>query len=289
MVPPATLAPQEARRIVDEVDIPPCPAVLTAVLKEMRREEPDFPAMGTRIASDLGLSAALLKTVNSPFYGLGRKVTSVQQAIAYLGVNAAVRLVTGLLLQQVFPVYRNPVITRLWTESSRFAAGMARLAREFDAVDVDEAYTFGLFRDCGMLLMARRHPGYEKLLGPESVSHDASLLGAEISHYVVDHATVGYYMAESWYLPASLAMAVQNHHDIAFVLNRKDEIQREARVLVALGTLVERAAPGTEPPADGHLRDPLLVVALACLGAQARQLPELLASVREARDAQDEE
>ncbi|MBK8325266.1 MAG: HDOD domain-containing protein [Betaproteobacteria bacterium] len=73
MVPPATLAPQEARRIVDEVDIPPCPAVLTAVLKEMRREEPDFPAMGTRIASDLGLSAALLKTVNSPFYGLGRR------------------------------------------------------------------------------------------------------------------------------------------------------------------------------------------------------------------------
>jgi len=245
--------------------------------------------MGTRIASDLGLSAALLKTVNSPFYGLGRKVTSVQQAIAYLGVAAAVRLVTGLLLQQVFPVYRNPVITRLWTESSRFAAGMARLAREFDAVDVDEAYTFGLFRDCGMLLMARRHPGYEKLLGPESVAHDAALLRAESSHYVVDHATVGYYMAESWYLPASLATAVQNHHDIAFVLNRKDAAVHEARVLVALGLLVERAGPVAEPSASGPTRDPLAVAALACLGAKTQQLPELLACVREAHGEEDEE
>lgn len=287
MNPAATLAPREAGRIVDEVDIPPCPAVLTSVLKETRKDEPDFPAMGELIASDLGLSAALLKTVNSPFYGLERKVTSVHQAIGYVGVAAAVRLVTGLLLQQVFPVYRNPVITHLWTESARFAAGVARLAREVGRVDRDEAYTFGLFRDCGMLLMARRHPGYEQLLGSAVLDHGAEILRAESDLYVDDHASLGGRMAESWYLPESLVAAVRHHHDIAFVLHRSDAIGLEARTLVALGLLVDRVGAGSGSLSAGPVRDPLAVAALACLGAKAADLPALLACVREAQAGDD--
>ncbi len=122
---PPAISQDEASRIVAQIGIPPCPAVLTAMLKEARKDDPDMMAVRDLIASDVGISAALLKTVNSPFYGLVNKVTSIQHAIAYLGINSAVRLVTGLMLQQAFSVDRNAVISRVWDESARTAAGTA--------------------------------------------------------------------------------------------------------------------------------------------------------------------
>ena len=66
----------EAERIVKQIGIPPCPAILTQLLQEMRADEPDFKQIGKLIAGDVGLAAALLKLVNSPFYGLATPASS---------------------------------------------------------------------------------------------------------------------------------------------------------------------------------------------------------------------
>ncbi len=155
-------------------------------------------------------------------------------------------------------------------------------------IDRDEAYTFGLFRDCGMLLMARRFTGYDQLLGPAGEPHDACLSQAEGDLYGADHAEVGYRMARSWYLPESLAQAVHHHHDIAFVLDRHDAAARDSRVLVALGLLVDRSAIAVDGGAVEANWNHFTVASLACLGVTVRQLPYLLALVREAQEAGDE-
>ncbi|MCX7153623.1 MAG: HDOD domain-containing protein [Proteobacteria bacterium] len=82
---------EEARQIVIDIGIPPCPAILTRLLRDMREDEPDFAAIGKMLSSDMSLAASMLKTVNSPFYGLGRKATSIQQALALLGLQMASR------------------------------------------------------------------------------------------------------------------------------------------------------------------------------------------------------
>ena len=68
---------REAEQIVKDIGIPPCPAILTKLMQEMREDEPDFKRIGKLIGGDVSLGAAMLKTVNSPFYGLNRKATSV--------------------------------------------------------------------------------------------------------------------------------------------------------------------------------------------------------------------
>ena len=69
---------QEAERVVRSIQLPPCPAILTKLVREMRLDEPDLKRFDALISSDVGLAAALLKTVNSPFYGLQRKATSIR-------------------------------------------------------------------------------------------------------------------------------------------------------------------------------------------------------------------
>ncbi len=242
---------REARKIVGEIGIPPCPAVLTKLLREMREDEPDFPGIGTMLSSDIGLAAAMLKTVNSPFYGLGRKATSIKQALMLLGLQNVARLVTGLLLRQAFAVSNNEAMEGFWTNAANIAAGTAHLAHTLRCAERDEAYTFGLFRDCGMPLLAGKYADYTNLLSASNLAHGQALLDAEEERYGLTHALVGYHMATSWYLAPELCQAIQQHHDVRLLDQGADG--GRGGVLVALGMLAEHIVLMSEE--DGAAAD----------------------------------
>lgn len=54
--------------------------------EECSKPAPDLKKVSTIITRDVGLAAAVLKTVNSPFYGLARKIDSIQRATPLLGL-----------------------------------------------------------------------------------------------------------------------------------------------------------------------------------------------------------
>ncbi len=282
--PAADVLDREAKQIVGDIGIPPCPAILTKLLRESREDDPDFGRIGRLIGSDVSLAAAMLKTVNSPFYGLGRKATSIQQALVLLGLQNVTRLITGLLLRQVFAVSNSVAMENFWSVSSRIAAITAHVARTLRCSDRDEAYTFGLFRDCGMPLMACKFPDYVELLDRKRSVHGQGLLDAEEARYAVNHALVGFHMATSWYLSAELCQAIQQHHD-AGVLDQRSE-PAKGRGLVALGMLAEHldllhAEGATAVDEEWQVAGPQV---LACLGIDENDLPRLLESVAEMDD-----
>lgn len=121
----------EADKIVREIGIPPCPAILTKLLREMREDEPDYNKTSKLISADVGLAAAILKTVNSPFFGLRTKATSVNQALQLMGLCNTVEIVTGLLLRQAYPVGDNAAMDSFWQSSSGIAEVAAQLARHW--------------------------------------------------------------------------------------------------------------------------------------------------------------
>jgi HD-like signal output (HDOD) protein len=105
---------RNADQIVGEIGIPPCPAILTKLLRETRAEEPDFRRVGQFIGGDVALASAVLKIANSPFYGARTKAASVQQALVLLGLGTVTQLVTGLLLRQAFSGAAGPGMERYW-------------------------------------------------------------------------------------------------------------------------------------------------------------------------------
>src|SRR5215510_12304751 len=120
---------REAEGIAKSIGIPPCPAILTKLVRETRSDDPDFNRLGDLIGTDVSLAAALLKTVNSPFYGLRSKATSIRQALVLLGLRNVTNLVTGLLLRQAFPVNASAGMEEFWEYSTGIARAGACLAR----------------------------------------------------------------------------------------------------------------------------------------------------------------
>lgn len=146
---------RNADHSVQEIGIPPCPAILTKLLRETRADDPDFRRVSRLIGGDVALAAAVLQVANSSFFGLRTKASSVQQALALLGLITVTQLVTGLLLRQAFPRSAGPAMERYWKASMATSLISALLCRETTRGDSGVARTYGLFRDCGMPVMLR--------------------------------------------------------------------------------------------------------------------------------------
>jgi HD-like signal output (HDOD) protein len=209
----AASPPLTAEQAAKGIRLPPCPATLTKLLREMRGDEPNFKSIAKLISTDVSLAAAMLKTVNSPFYGLRTKVGSIHQALNVIGLRNAGQLVTGLLLRNAFPTGATESMQAYWQSTSKIALLNACLARNLRIVDREEAYTFALFRDCGALAMMADVDRYEPMLPGASEVCGTRVIELENERHGVAHAAIGYYLTKSWLMPEHICEAVLRHHD----------------------------------------------------------------------------
>ena len=231
---------RNADQIVREIGIPPCPAILTKLLRETRADEPDFRRVGQLVGGDVALASAVLKVANSPFYGLRSKASSVQQALALLGLNVVTQLVTGLLLRQAFSGGAGPEMEGYWKASMATSLICALLCRETAKGDSGVACTFGLFRDCGMPVMLQKFPIYADIFDGSALTLGEPVLEIENERYATNHASVGAQLARNWSLPEAQCYAILHHHDAL----RSDEVLAQgdaaAIALIAMGIVAEQ-------------------------------------------------
>lgn len=230
----------EFDRLAREIGIPACPAILSQFSAEMHQPEPDMRRLSQLIASDIALSGALLKLVNSPFYGMRSKAASPHQALSIIGLRAATNLITGLILRHTFPASGSALMQRFWDKASLTAEAATVIARAIRGIDADEAHTFTLFRDCGIPVMITRFAGYGHII--EQLDHvpGAQVIVRVQMDYQYSHARVGYALARGWLLPEPFCRAILYHHDLEKVIAGRREVEPVNRKLVAFGLLMEQ-------------------------------------------------
>jgi HD-like signal output (HDOD) protein len=218
------------------VELPPRPGVLAELGVEMQNAEPDFDRVSELVNADVGLGAAVIKTANSPYIGLGRRVASVQQAIYYLGLAEVFVIVTGLLLRRAFPS-TDPNMESVWEASAKRAALMGRLARDFRGLPRDRVHTCGLFENCGMAVLLIYAPGYSRSFPQIDAAPNPQEL--ERTQYGLDHTVIGEALVRTWGLSEEVGLAVRYHHDLLQLdaLN----LPPESRTLIALSSAVTEA------------------------------------------------
>jgi len=228
---------EDTERLVREIGIPPCPAILTDLMQETRKDEPDFRRVSHLIGRDAGLAASVLKTVNSPFYGLRTKARSVRDALNLLGMRNAANLVSGLMLRKAFRMPKSAAMEEFWELTSKVALITGYLGRELEAADLDEAHTFGLFRDCGIPVLMAKFADYPAMMQATRGEVGPWVTGVERERYGVDHAAVGAALARSWHLPDTTCNAIERHH--GYDLPAEGENAEASARLAALGLLAE--------------------------------------------------
>ncbi len=224
-----------------DIGIPPRPTILEQIDREMRKAEPDFRHLAQLISADVGLAAGLIKTANSPAFAFGRKVRSVHDALLVLGLKAVVRTLAGLSLQNIFP--NTPNLERFWDASAttaRIAAWLALQLRKCCQARPDDAYTYALFRDCGIPMLMIPFPEYLEILKAANDERERSFTAIEDEMLAINHALVGAELAENWLLPEDIHAAIRHHHEPAvFAKANPLALPEISRDMIAVTQLAE--------------------------------------------------
>lgn len=205
---------EKISKVLAGVQIPPQPGILLEIAEEQNKTSPDLKRICAQIAKDVGLSAAVLKTVNSPFYGLPRKIDSVQRAAFLLGLGNVSNLVRSAVLRSTLSA-KGVALDRFWDTAAEVADASTWLAGRLSLDNSDEFHTLGLFHDCGIAILAQKYSDYKDTLKEMNASADFPITRIEDDRYSTNHAVVGFYMAKSWNLSTELCDVILRHHDVA--------------------------------------------------------------------------
>jgi len=224
----------EINNILKSIVVPPRPSILVAIM-DAQSKDLGLQHVAQLISLDISLSATVLKTINSAFYGLSDKVTSIDRAVDLLGLKTVSTLITALSLRNALP---NSSLDVFWKNCGRSALGAAYIARTLGSVNKDEAHLFGLFKDCGKALLMQKFSDYHKTI--TSNSNTKQLVLVENEMYSTNHCLAGRLLAKVWELPETVSEAIANHHDIDVFKNKQLPIN--VMNLIAIGHLAEYIA-----------------------------------------------
>lgn len=222
-----------AEKLMKGIVIPPRPMVLVAVLNEQAKAEVDLKRIVELISSDVALSAGTLRIVNSAFYGLRKKVSSIDRAVRLVGARNVANIVTGLMLNTAFND-RGRFMDSFWAASNRLATVAALASRHADGVSPDEAYAIGLFADSGVPLMLRRFEHYPDFYEKANLRDDRPVTAVEEEELGTDHTIIGYMIGRTWNLPDVFIQCILRHHDDEDYFSRPDVLGEVTPYLAVL-------------------------------------------------------
>ena len=192
-------------------DLPSLPAVVMELLSSIEQEDIDISVLAKKVSYDQALTAKTLRLANSSTYGLQVKVTTIQQAITFLGFQTTRNLITAAAITGCFPSGQCAGFhdKSFWRHSIATALCARSLARQA-GLDQDAAFIGGLLHDIGRLVLAISFPEqYARVIAGYD---DTGLSAVELRVLGVDHEHAGQLLAEAWKFPPVIQRAIGRHH-----------------------------------------------------------------------------
>lgn len=197
--------------------IAPLPTTANKAMAMLNDPGVDITKLGNVIAVDPSFVGLLLKMVNSAFYGLRTRVSSVKNALVILGLNKLRQLILAVAVMQKFNQLPPAFSQKFW-ESSVWAGEWAKeLGKNFRFEEADELFVAGLLHNVGeLIVMQCFYPEQQKI--NELIAAGRPKLDAEREQLGGTHADIGSYLFGVWQLPPEVIQSTMyHHHDLPVV------------------------------------------------------------------------
>lgn len=209
------LKDENMRALIGSIEgLPVVPAVCRELDMVLARPDYSMRDLAQVVEKDPALCAKLLQTVNSSFFSMGRKLTTVQDAVSYLGTNMVKNLVTSVSLWRSLEEARPDTVSAL-SRVHRHCTRVATLARKMMSASrtkAEEAFVAGLLHDIGETLLIVYLPERYERASAKARADGTAMYLAERALYALDHAELGAHLLDAWGLPFPVLEAVAFHH-----------------------------------------------------------------------------
>ena len=253
----------------ESVKLPSISEVARALIQSLNDPDGNISEVRDLITRDPALSAKLLRLANSAQFGLPRGVSTVDTAIAMVGMNQLRSLALGACLSGAFPSTPGLDKTVFW-RTSMACAGYAQWLAEPLKIDEQVAWLTGMMLRLGELLIAQAEPRtlqeIEKLPCIPGVrwQREKRLVGFTEGQITAE-------LARRWNFPMQMVQALQRSADPL----AEQAFSRLGAVLHLAGLLAET------PDASAQSIDNLPAEVLAVLELDTAWMKETFPSASE--------
>lgn len=238
-------------------DLPALPTVVTKVIQVTSDNTSSAATVEKLVKADQGISSKLLRVVNSPYFGLSGRVTSVSQAVVILGFQQVRNMVVSLGALSIFEAQSSEgraLLTGCWVQAFASASGAQLIAKRkrLEPRDQELAFVGALLQDLGRLfLVSEFTPQYAKMLSRKGAA-ESSFAEMERSTFGSDHPAVGAELGRRWRLPDELIAVIAGHEGpfergvtepLLLCVNAADRLAHEAVTFEDLGEPVGELDP----------------------------------------------
>ena len=231
--------------------------------------------LGEVIAHDPGLTARILKLVNSSFFGFSHQIDSVNHAISILGREELRTLILGTCAVEAFNGLPDAVNMDQFWQHSVFTALAARMIAQHTSIkDRQRIFVCGLLHDLGRLIIYHRSPQLANEIEEKfPLSHRLQHL-AEYQELGFSHAEVGAGLMKLWKLPENIFRPVLYHHQ----LKSSATFQLDAAILQIADGIAHHIT--AESSAEEDLPDTVTAEALAFIKLDQEAIADISLEVK---------
>lgn len=197
-------------------DVPPLPDIVVKLLHASRDPNVSTREMVDLIKHDPALTLKVLRLCNSSYYGLPRKINSLQEALVYIGTDTLVNFVLAGCLSTFYQQAQAGYGLEkgeLWRHSVGCAIASQRIAARSNEEGSAQAFTAGLIHDIGKIIL-NTYVG-EEIQAIMELVNTKQIAFAEAEKQVLgfSHTEAGAQLARHWNLPDPLTEAIAFHQD----------------------------------------------------------------------------
>jgi len=206
-------------------NLKPIPAVVHSLLDAVDAPNVGMEEIAKIIQYDPAITASVLRTTNSAFFGLKHPAESIKDAANLLGTDQIIDLV---LLKSGAGIFSGKQAGydlnegAMWKYSVSSAIIARQIAVELEIPHKSSIFTAALLKDIGKIILdGFVQDAFEKITGLVT-SENISFMEAEKQVIGVDHAELGGMIAKMWKFSPKMVKIIRNHHlqDIKMIEDR---------------------------------------------------------------------
>jgi len=197
------------QNIIDQAeDFPSLSGNIQKILSLAANPDTSLKEVADIIARDASLTTRFLRMLNSAFFGLKNKITSIHTGISLLGIQVVRDVALTLSMLDIFPLGRSRYYTQLFERSITTALMSDFISKMNGQPDTEDIYLAGLLQNLGMFLFVRYLPNeYFKFIEAAWRYH-VELDQLEKIHLKINHLETGLMVARRWNLPESVQCSI---------------------------------------------------------------------------------
>lgn len=198
-------------------EFPTLPTIYSNLLECIANPRSTVNDVAQIISKDQSAALKVLKSVNSPLYGLSKKVDTIRDAVFHLGFNEIKNLIVALSVVSTFKNLKptkNFSLLEFWKHSVAVGVTSKLIGIASGEINTENYFLAGVIHDIGKLFFVQFFKEDFDTVVVFANQNNIEVIDAEMNFFGVNHIQIGEKIAVKWQLPEVFRSVIKNYKDL---------------------------------------------------------------------------